>query len=132
MSRRARRGTAGDPRAPRPPSRRHGPARRGGPVPPHERAWKSQDRAVRSRASRPGREDQPEDRSEGRPLGAALATLAPGVLILVWPDGTLHVLALLVGLCLLVTGAFRFVGRGGWRRAGPRPLTGRTAAVCRR
>ncbi|MBC7268161.1 MAG: DUF308 domain-containing protein, partial [Streptomyces sp.] len=42
-------------------------------------------------------------------LGSAVATLVPGVLVLVWPDGTLHVLAVLVGLYLLVTGAFRFV-----------------------
>ncbi|MEE1757201.1 HdeD family acid-resistance protein [Streptomyces sp. SP18CS02] len=42
-------------------------------------------------------------------LGAAVATLAPGVLILVWPDETLHVLAVLLGLNLLVTGCFRFV-----------------------
>ncbi|MGN9758202.1 HdeD family acid-resistance protein [Streptomyces sp. SD31] len=42
-------------------------------------------------------------------LGAALSTLVPGVLILVRPDATLHVLAVLIGLYLLVTGAFRFV-----------------------
>ncbi|MFI8303882.1 HdeD family acid-resistance protein [Streptomyces sp. NPDC085927] len=42
-------------------------------------------------------------------LGSALATLVPGVLILVWPEGTLHVLAVLIGLYLLLTGAFRFV-----------------------
>jgi uncharacterized membrane protein HdeD (DUF308 family) len=42
-------------------------------------------------------------------LGSAVATLVPGVLILVWPDETLHVLAVLIGLYLLVTGAFRFV-----------------------
>jgi uncharacterized membrane protein HdeD (DUF308 family) len=42
-------------------------------------------------------------------LGSALATLIPGVLVLVWPDETLHVLAVLIGLYLLVTGAFRFV-----------------------
>ncbi|GAA3830467.1 HdeD family acid-resistance protein [Streptomyces phyllanthi] len=42
-------------------------------------------------------------------LGAAVATLVPGVLVLVWPEGTLHVVAVLVGLYLLVTGAFRFV-----------------------
>jgi uncharacterized membrane protein HdeD (DUF308 family) len=43
-------------------------------------------------------------------LGSAVATLVPGVLALAWPDETLHVLAVLVGLYLLVTGAFRFVG----------------------
>lgn len=42
-------------------------------------------------------------------LGSALATLIPGILVLVWPDETLHVLAVLIGLYLLVTGAFRFV-----------------------
>ncbi|MER7950655.1 HdeD family acid-resistance protein [Streptomyces sp. NPDC096079] len=42
-------------------------------------------------------------------LGMALATLVPGVLALVWPDVTLHVLAVLIGLYLLVTGAFQFV-----------------------
>ncbi|TRO68441.1 HdeD family acid-resistance protein [Streptomyces sp. IB201691-2A2] len=42
-------------------------------------------------------------------LGSAIATLVPGILILVWPDGTLHVVAVLIGLYLLVTGAFRFV-----------------------
>ncbi|SEP86487.1 Uncharacterized membrane protein HdeD, DUF308 family [Streptomyces sp. yr375] len=42
-------------------------------------------------------------------LGSAVATFVPGILILVWPDGTLHVLAVLVGLYLLVTGVFRFV-----------------------
>ncbi|MFI7408086.1 HdeD family acid-resistance protein [Streptomyces sp. NPDC049627] len=42
-------------------------------------------------------------------LGSAVATLVPGILVLVWPDETLHVLAVLIGLYLLVTGAFRFV-----------------------
>ncbi|KUN85410.1 HdeD family acid-resistance protein [Streptomyces griseoruber] len=42
-------------------------------------------------------------------LGSAVATLVPGVLVLVWPDETLHVLAVLIGLYLLVTGLFRFV-----------------------
>jgi len=42
-------------------------------------------------------------------LGSAIATLVPGVMILVWPDETLHVLAVLIGLYLLVIGAFRFV-----------------------
>ncbi|WP_369241044.1 HdeD family acid-resistance protein [Streptomyces sp. R21] len=42
-------------------------------------------------------------------LGSAIATLVPGVLVLVWPDETLHVLAVLIGLYLLVIGAFRFV-----------------------
>lgn len=42
-------------------------------------------------------------------LGAAITTLVPGVLILVWPDETLHVLAVLIGIYLLLTGALRFV-----------------------
>ncbi|GAA3291135.1 HdeD family acid-resistance protein [Streptomyces cinereospinus] len=42
-------------------------------------------------------------------LGSALATLVPGVVVLVWPAGTLHVLAVVIGLYLLVTGGFRFV-----------------------
>jgi uncharacterized membrane protein HdeD (DUF308 family) len=42
-------------------------------------------------------------------LGAAVATIVPGILVLVWPDETLHVLAVLVGLHLLVLGGFRFV-----------------------
>ncbi|MEV8585962.1 HdeD family acid-resistance protein [Streptomyces sp. NPDC051180] len=53
-------------------------------------------------------------------LCAALATLVPGVLALVWPDVTLHVLAVLIGLYLLVTGAFRFVAVFGRREAGER------------
>ncbi|MEU1400872.1 HdeD family acid-resistance protein [Streptomyces sp. NPDC005728] len=42
-------------------------------------------------------------------LGSAVVTLVPGVLILVWPDETLHVLAVVIGLYLLLAGAFRFV-----------------------
>ncbi|MEU6769885.1 DUF308 domain-containing protein [Streptomyces sp. NPDC046759] len=42
-------------------------------------------------------------------LGSAIVTLVAGVLILVWPDETLHVLAVVIGLYLLVTGAIRFV-----------------------
>ena len=42
-------------------------------------------------------------------LGSAVATFVPGILILVWPEETLHVLAVLIGLYLLVIGAFRFV-----------------------
>ncbi|WP_327347588.1 HdeD family acid-resistance protein [Streptomyces europaeiscabiei] len=42
-------------------------------------------------------------------LGAALAMLVPGIVVLVWPDETLHVLAVLIGLYLLAIGAFRFV-----------------------
>ncbi|WP_033319484.1 HdeD family acid-resistance protein [Streptomyces yerevanensis] len=43
-------------------------------------------------------------------LASAVATLVLGVLVLVWPEVTLHVLAVIIGLHLLVTGAFRFVG----------------------
>jgi uncharacterized membrane protein HdeD (DUF308 family) len=42
-------------------------------------------------------------------LGFALATLVPGILVLVWPETTLYVLAVIVGLHLLLAGAFRFV-----------------------
>ncbi|MEV7440206.1 DUF308 domain-containing protein [Streptomyces sp. NPDC091204] len=42
-------------------------------------------------------------------LGFALATLIPGILVLVWPDETLHILAVIIGLQLLVAGGFRFV-----------------------
>ncbi|MFR0354984.1 HdeD family acid-resistance protein [Streptomyces sediminimaris] len=42
-------------------------------------------------------------------LASAVMTLVPGVLVLVWPEETLHVLAVLIGLYLLVNGAFRFV-----------------------
>ncbi|WP_405652901.1 HdeD family acid-resistance protein [Streptomyces sp. NBC_00019] len=60
-------------------------------------------------------------------LGGALATLVPGLLILVWPDATLHVLAVLIGLYLLVTGAFRFVGV--FARAADERLPGLLLAV---
>jgi uncharacterized membrane protein HdeD (DUF308 family) len=53
-------------------------------------------------------------------LGAALVTLVPGVIILVWPDGTLHVLAVLIGLYLLVMGLFRFVAVFAREEAGER------------
>ncbi|MFH8798470.1 HdeD family acid-resistance protein [Streptomyces sp. NPDC017936] len=42
-------------------------------------------------------------------LGSAVATLVPGIVLLAWPEATLHVLAVLIGLYFLVTGAFRFV-----------------------
>lgn len=58
-------------------------------------------------------------------LGFALATLIPGILVLVWPGETLHVLAVIIGLQLLVAGGFRFVtafsrsgDEGGSRLAG--------------
>ncbi|WP_338674849.1 DUF308 domain-containing protein [Streptomyces sp. SCSIO 30461] len=47
--------------------------------------------------------------SWGWALGLALATLIPGILVLVWPDETLHVVAVIVGLQLLIAGGFRFV-----------------------
>ena len=53
-------------------------------------------------------------------LGSAVTTLVPGVLVLVWPEGTLHVLAVLIGLYLLVTGAFRFVAVFGRKEHGER------------
>jgi uncharacterized membrane protein HdeD (DUF308 family) len=53
-------------------------------------------------------------------LGSAVATLVPGVLVLVWPETTLHVLAVLIGLHLLVTGAFRFVAVFGREEHGDR------------
>ncbi|WP_328424894.1 HdeD family acid-resistance protein [Streptomyces sp. NBC_00443] len=79
-----------------------GPAPRTGPEPP-------------AGGMAPGPVEDPADvlarlgRSWIWVLGSAAATLVPGILILVWPDGTLHVLAVLVGLYLLVTGGFRFV-----------------------
>ncbi|MEU3844762.1 DUF308 domain-containing protein [Streptomyces sp. NPDC028635] len=42
-------------------------------------------------------------------LGSAATTLIPGILVLVWPDETLHVLAVLIGLYLIATGVFRLV-----------------------
>ncbi|MER7483605.1 DUF308 domain-containing protein [Streptomyces sp. NPDC126510] len=61
-------------------------------------------------------------------MGSAVATLVPGVLILVWPEATLHVLAVLVGLYLLVNGAFRFVAVFGREEHGER-LPGLLLAV---
>ncbi|MFF7971560.1 DUF308 domain-containing protein [Streptomyces sp. NPDC007905] len=60
-------------------------------------------------------------------LGSAIVTLVPGVLILVWPDETLHVLAVVIGLYLLLAGAFRFVtafGREGHGERLPALLIG--------
>lgn len=62
-----------------------------------------------------GRAADPEDMLAGLGsswtwiLGSALTTLIPGIIILVWPDESLHVLAIIIGLYLLVTAAFRFV-----------------------
>ncbi|MFJ3415303.1 HdeD family acid-resistance protein [Streptomyces sp. NPDC086082] len=61
-------------------------------------------------------------------LGSAVATVVPGVLVLVWPDETLHVLSVLIGLYLLVTGAFRFVSCFGREERGER-LPGLLLAV---
>ncbi|MFE0548013.1 HdeD family acid-resistance protein [Streptomyces pilosus] len=61
-------------------------------------------------------------------LASAAATLVPGVVVLVWPDTTLHVLAVLVGLYLLLTGVIRFVGVFGRDEQGER-LPGLLLAV---
>lgn len=61
-------------------------------------------------------------------LCSAVATLVPGILVLVWPEETLHVLAVLIGLYLLVTGAFRFVAVFGREEHGER-LPGLLLAV---
>ncbi|MFB7342273.1 HdeD family acid-resistance protein [Streptomyces hydrogenans] len=61
-------------------------------------------------------------------LGGAIATLVPGILALVWPEATLHVLGVLVGLYLLVSGGFRFVMVFGRREAGER-MAGLLVAV---
>ncbi|MFD4370537.1 HdeD family acid-resistance protein [Streptomyces sp. NPDC058486] len=61
-------------------------------------------------------------------LGGAVATLVPGILALVWPKATLHVLGVLVGLYLLVSAGFRFVMVFGRREAGER-LPGLIVAV---
>ncbi|MEU1690891.1 HdeD family acid-resistance protein [Streptomyces hirsutus] len=60
-------------------------------------------------------------------LGSAVVTLVPGVLVLVWPEATLHALAVLIGLYLLVTGAFRFVAV--FAREGHERLPGLLLAV---
>jgi uncharacterized membrane protein HdeD (DUF308 family) len=46
----------------------------------------------------------------GWPLTYGILTLLVGVVILVWPDRTVEVVAVLFGLQLLVAGVFRFVG----------------------
>lgn len=82
----------------------------------------------------PPREGDPADalgrlgRSWTWILGSAVATFVPGLLVLVWPDETLHVLAVLVGLYLLVLGAFRFVAVFGGEGPGER-LPGLVVAV---
>lgn len=42
-------------------------------------------------------------------LGFALGTLIPGIIVLAWPQQTLHVLAVVIGLHFLIAGAFSFV-----------------------
>ncbi|MGP4086947.1 HdeD family acid-resistance protein [Streptomyces sp. KR55] len=98
----------------------------------------------RGPASRAGQEHEPDGAASGVPgdsaymlarlgrswtwlLGSAVATLVPGVLVLVWPEATLHVLAVLIGLYLLVTGAFRFVAV--FAREGHERLPGLLLAV---
>ncbi|MPY53119.1 HdeD family acid-resistance protein [Streptomyces acidicola] len=53
-------------------------------------------------------------------LGSAVAMLVPGILVLVWPGATLHVLAVVIGLYLLVIGVFRFVAAFAREGAGER------------
>ncbi|MFH8976144.1 HdeD family acid-resistance protein [Streptomyces sp. NPDC017890] len=60
-------------------------------------------------------------------MGSAVATLVPGILVLVWPEATLHVLAVLIGLYLLLTGVFRFVAV--FAREGHERLPGLLLAV---
>ncbi|MFE2880357.1 HdeD family acid-resistance protein [Streptomyces roseus] len=62
-------------------------------------------------------------------LGFALATLIPGILILVWPDETLHILAVIIGLQLLVAGVFRFVTAFSHGNDGSSRLAGVLVAV---
>jgi uncharacterized membrane protein HdeD (DUF308 family) len=98
----------------------------------------------RDPASRPGQEPEPGEAAPGVPgdptyvlarlgrswtwlLGSAVATLVPGVLALIWPEATLHVVAVLIGLYLLVTGAFRFMGL--FAREGHERLPGLLLAV---
>ncbi|MFI5822974.1 HdeD family acid-resistance protein [Streptomyces rishiriensis] len=61
-------------------------------------------------------------------LGSAVVTFVPGILILVWPEETLHVLAVLIGLYLLATGLFRFVASFAGEDGGAR-VTGLLLAV---
>jgi uncharacterized membrane protein HdeD (DUF308 family) len=46
----------------------------------------------------------------GWPLTYGVITLLIGIVVLVWPDRTVEVVAVLFGLQLLVAGVFRFVG----------------------
>ncbi|GGW42276.1 hypothetical protein GCM10010503_18330 [Streptomyces lucensis JCM 4490] len=111
------------------------PAPRTGPEPPHGGTVPAPDSGPR----RPAGEAVPVPDSDLERqlarlggswtwlLGSAVATLVPGILALVWPEGTLHVLAVIIGLYLLVTGAFRFVAAFA-REPGDR-LTGLLVAV---
>ncbi|MBW5483050.1 HdeD family acid-resistance protein [Streptomyces bambusae] len=53
-------------------------------------------------------------------LSSAIVTLVFGILVLVWPGETLHVLAVLIGLYLLLAGLFRFVAAFGRHEHGDR------------
>ncbi|MFE1340192.1 HdeD family acid-resistance protein [Streptomyces sp. NPDC058733] len=93
-----------------------GPAPHTGPEPLTDGALPASDgdAAVPTDAAGPARGDPERQLADlgGRwtwLLGSAVTTLVPGILILAWPDETLHVLAVLIGLYLVVTGAFRFV-----------------------
>lgn len=46
----------------------------------------------------------------GWPFAYGILTLLVGVVVLVWPDRTVEVVAVLFGLQLIVAGVFRFVG----------------------
>ncbi len=46
----------------------------------------------------------------GWPLTYGIITLLIGIVVLVWPDRTVEVVAVLFGIQLLVAGVFRFVG----------------------
>lgn len=76
---------------------------------PYGRAGAPPHRAIPGAMGDPARALARIGRSWKWILGSALATLVPGVIVLVWPDETLHVLAVLIGLYLLAVGAFRFV-----------------------
>jgi uncharacterized membrane protein HdeD (DUF308 family) len=119
----------------------HGSVPQSGPDPlSGGREGRGDDRAVRdewtaARAAAPGAAGgDPADvlgvlgRSWTWILGSAIAAFVPGILILVWPDETLHVLAVLIGLYLLVTGVFRFVAAFGGGDHGER-VTGLLLAV---
>ncbi|MEZ0095274.1 HdeD family acid-resistance protein [Streptacidiphilus sp. EB129] len=51
-------------------------------------------------------------------VGFGVATVVPGVVALVWPHETLHVLAVITGIYLMLAGLFWFVTAFGRREAG--------------